>query len=209
MVFVGAYFFLKGGLETLRATEVLLRKGHPLHLHIVSTMLYGDHASKTTKADLQEALKIIARHPKFIHHHDSLRNAAVLDLFRSADIGLLPTWADTYGYSALEAMAAGCPVISTDIRALPEFNDGTTGWPIQMPKDDWGYARIVTGEQRRAFSIQLQESLISIFEQILANPQEIHEKALSAYDRIVGRHSPEKAAAVLENWYDEAMDPGR
>ncbi|WP_241627814.1 glycosyltransferase, partial [Rosenbergiella epipactidis] len=48
-------------------------------------------------------------------------------------IGLLPTWADTYGYSLLEFMAAGCPVISTNVRALTEINSSDRGYIINLP----------------------------------------------------------------------------
>ncbi len=49
---------------------------------------------------------------------------------RTADIGMLPSYADTYGFSVLEAQA-GNAVITTDIRALPEVNNPAVGWLIK------------------------------------------------------------------------------
>ncbi|MFW2788163.1 glycosyltransferase, partial [Acinetobacter baumannii] len=53
-------------------------------------------------------------------------------------IGLLPTWADTFGYSVLEFQACGCPVISTDVRALSEINNNDIGWLINVDKNKYG-----------------------------------------------------------------------
>lgn len=52
---------------------------------------------------------------------------------KKSDVGLLPTWADTYGYSVLEFQACGCPVISSNTRGLPEINNNEAGWIINMP----------------------------------------------------------------------------
>ncbi len=64
-------------------------------------------------------------------------NQQVLELLKTCDVGLLPTYADTYGFSALEAQSAACPVISTDVRALPEINNTEVGWLINVPKMNW------------------------------------------------------------------------
>jgi glycosyltransferase involved in cell wall biosynthesis len=206
MVLVGADFFRKGGMETLRAMDILLEKGHAFHLHIVSEMKHGDYATQSTEKDLAEAMSIIWKHSAAITYHKSLPNAEVLKLFQTADIGLLPTWADTYGYSALEAMAAGCPVISTDIRALPEINTPDTGWLIPVLKDSWGNARLESDAARQAFSEHLQEALVATLENISRDPAQILNKAQAAWKRIHEMHSPEKAAEQLEAWYDNAMD---
>lgn len=205
MVLVGTDFFRKGGLETLHALDVLLTKGAPLQLDIASSMQFGDYASKTTQADLTAAMRIIHRHPNAIFHHRSLPNAQVLQLFRNADIGLLPTWADTYGYTALEAMAAGCAVVSTDVRALPEVNDVQTGWVLPVEKDSWGNAILKTEADRARFSTHLEAQLIATFETIAADPDGITAKGLAAHKRILERHSPAIAAKTLEGWYDAAL----
>ena len=48
----------------------------------------------------------------------------------SCDVGLLPTWAESYGYSVLEMQACGLPVVTTNIRALPETN--VCGWKVKL-----------------------------------------------------------------------------
>lgn len=205
LAFVGADFFRKGGLELLRAVDSLLQKRAPLQLHIVSTLKYGDYASKTEATDVEEALRIMGRHPQAIFHRRHLPNEEVLTLFRMADIGLLPTWADTYGYAALESMAAGSPVISTDVRALPELNSPQTGWVIPTEKDSWGNAHLATTAERLAFSQQLQAHLIATLEDIIQSPAQILVKGKAALAHVQTHHSPTQAAAMLEEWYDLAL----
>jgi glycosyltransferase involved in cell wall biosynthesis len=205
LAFVGADFFRKGGLETLRAVNILLKKGLPLQLEIVSAMNFGDYASQSTSADLAEAMQIIQAHPQAIFLHRNLPNSEVLGLFRRSDVGLLPTWADTYGYSALEAMAAGCAVVSTDIRALPEINDTETGWLIPTEKDSWGNAMLGNAQERKAFSLHLEDQLLATFEEMIRNPVQILTKSQAGLKRIREKHDPGRAATTLEEWYDQAL----
>lgn len=205
LVLVGADFFRKGGREVLKAIDLLLQKGAPLQLDIVSAMQHGDYASKATAQDLADAMRIIERHPSMIRLHRGLPNAQVLDLWRHADIGLLPTWADTYGYTVLESAAAGCPVISTDVRALPEINSDASGWVIPVPKDSWGNAILNTELERKAFSDNLVEALMDVLEGIIADLACISSKGAAAYERILKHHDPVAAAATLESWYDAAL----
>ncbi len=204
-LFVGADFFRKGGLEMLQAMDILLQSGAALSLDIVSAMQGGDYASHSTDRELELAMAIIARHPNQMVLHRSLPNADVLALCRKADLGLLPTWADTYGYSALEFMAAGCPVISSDIRALPEINGPDRGWLIPCSKDSWGNALIGSTAERADFSKRLRESLVETLSGILQQPDVVQEKGRRAYSHVQTHHAPANAATTLEKWYDEAL----
>jgi N-acetyl-alpha-D-glucosaminyl L-malate synthase BshA len=72
----------------------------------------------------QEARALgVEDHVQFLGKIDS-----VAPLLASADLFLLPTNAESFGLSALEALASGTPVIGTNAGGLPEVvNNGLTG----------------------------------------------------------------------------------
>ncbi|MDF7775449.1 glycosyltransferase family 4 protein [Sphingomonas sp. AOB5] len=203
--FVGVDFFRKGGREVLRAFDRLLEGGAPIRLTIVSAMHHGDYASRTTGEDLAEAQQLIAKWPGRIEQFGRLANDGVLELFRTAHVALLPTWADTYGYSVLEAQAAGCPVLSTDVRALPEINDDRAGWVIPVPKDGRGNAEIGTVAEREDFSRLLEVGIARAVEAILADPGSIAMRSAASLARIREHHDPAAHAARLRDIYLEAL----
>jgi len=50
-----------------------------------------------------------------------LANVQVLEVLRDSDFSILATFSDSFGFSAIESLAVGTPVIATPQGALPEF----------------------------------------------------------------------------------------
>ncbi len=113
-------------------------------------------------------------------------NQQVLELLKTCDVGLLPTYADTYGFSALEAQSAACPVISTDVRALPEINNTEVGWLINVPKNELGEAYYQTPEDRQVLSERIQSGLEHIIRGIVQEPTTIAKKGQAALEKNQG-----------------------
>jgi glycosyltransferase involved in cell wall biosynthesis len=202
---IGADFFRKGGREVLLVFDELLKQGAPVELQIISRMKYGDYASRATERDLHKARSIIKDHPHRIHHFNSLPNSQVLEVLKKSHIGLLPTYGDTFGYSVLEAQGCGCPVITTNIRAMPEINNNRWVWVIEVPKDRWGNGWLYTPAEREEFSYVIRENLYKIIDDIIANPLQIAEKGNRSLKHIAENHNPEDAVRQLEHIYDEAL----
>lgn len=209
LVLVGHLFFLKGGLEVLRVVDRMLARGAPLHLTIVSTLETGDHVTHSGETERQEALRLIGRHPSRIVHHGTLPNSAVLGLFRTSDIALLPTYHDSYGYSVLEGQAHGCPAITTDVAALPEINDEHQGWLVHVPKNDLGEGTWRTKAGRDTISRLIEEQLEAHLSESISDPSLVRRKGAAALRRIREEHSPDTRAMALEAIYAEAMGHGR
>ncbi len=205
LVLVGNDFYRKGGLEVLRVLERGWQKGWDMKLTIVSGLKAGDYATQAGTAEVQAAQAILGRFPDRIQHFSSLPNRKVLDLLRQSDLALLPTWADTYGYFVLEAQAAGVPVITTDIRALPEINPPSNGWQLSVPKDEHGNGILATPRQRQAFRETLEAQLEVTLQSIWENPAVIREKGAASWERVGKYHSITRNAAALESWYDKIL----
>lgn len=184
---VGSDFFRKGGKEVLQVFNELIPNYPQLQLNIVSSLNYGDYATHTTKKDYIDALNIISKYPVNINHYIRLPNSEVLELFRNSHVGLLPTWADSFGYSVLEAQASGCPVITTDICALPEINNNEIGWVIEMPKNNNKEADIFSHENRDVFSEILESKLKSVILKNINSPKSIETKGRFSLEQIKKR----------------------
>jgi glycosyltransferase involved in cell wall biosynthesis len=71
--------------------------------------------------------------------------AAKLDLLASIDVFALPTpRAEAKGLSAIEALAAGVPVVASNHGALPELLDGERAGLLHAPGDPADLARAIT-----------------------------------------------------------------
>ena len=204
-VLVGAAFFRKGGKEILRAFETLINDGLPIKLVLVSSLRLEPYAAAETKPDQDWAREKIAQNPDWIEYYEQLPHKDVLKLIGSCDVGLLPTWADSYGLSMLECQAHGCPVISTDIRALPEINNTECGWLIRVPKNDLGEALYSTPEERAKLSQHIQAGLEAIIRGIVEEPGVIEAKGNLSIARIRQFHDPEDYAEKLRRIYAEAI----
>jgi len=204
-ILVGDAFFRKGGREILQAFESLINEGLPIKLVLVSSLRLEPYAAAETEVDLIWAKEKIAQNPDWIEYYEQLPHEDVYKLIDSSDVGLLPSWADSYGLSMLECQAHGCPVISTDIRALSEINNTECGWLIRVPKNDLGEALYSTPDERAKLSQQIQAGLEAIIRGIVADPSVIETKGNASIERIRKFHDPEGYAEKLRRIYTDAI----
>jgi len=205
-MFVGASFYRKGGREIVETFKQLREKFHyNLELIIVSSLQIDNYASGENAQDVRSMEKMIAENHDWITYYPRLPNKEVLKIMKQSHVGLLPSYADSYGYSVLEFQAAGCPVISTDIRALPETNNYQIGWLIQVPKRPSGEAIYATQNDRLVLSSAIRNGLEQTVHQIFENPMMIVEKGEKAFEYIRENHSPQKFATSLQEIYLDAL----
>jgi L-malate glycosyltransferase len=115
------------------------------------------------------------------------KQAELVEIYSSADIFLMPSQSESFGLSALEAMACGLPVISSSVGGLPELQvHGATGfiaemgdidrmarYTIDLLRDENKYA--IFSEAARARAVNMFDS-----EKIIPQYEQHYEKVLAA-----------------------------
>jgi glycosyltransferase involved in cell wall biosynthesis len=206
VLLVGNQIFSKGGRELILASKKIYEKSGNIKLTIVSALEADSYATNTNENDIIAIKKQIEQGSEYIDFLGRVPNQKVLDLLKTSHVAALPTYADTYGYFVLEAQASGCPVISTDIRALPEINNNEVGWVIHVPKNKDGNAILKTTGDREIYRDILVSELSNIFSQLLNKPTQIEMKSKKSLVRIKQYHNPILQARKIEAIYDEALE---
>lgn len=113
VVFVGQDFWRKGGDLLIEAIAGPLAEYCELDI--------------VTAADVDAPPGIRVHNPE-----QQLNSPQIRDLYARADIFVMPTRAECFGFAILEAMASGLPVIAGDVGAIHEFVEPErTGWLIE------------------------------------------------------------------------------
>jgi glycosyltransferase involved in cell wall biosynthesis len=213
LVFVGNHFARKGGCVAVVMAELARARGIPLVVDIVSRLEMGGPIW-TDPSDIETFKPYLAllEQPNVRLHRD-LANGAVLALLRRAHMSLLTTFGDTFGYSALESLANGTPVLATRQGALPEIIDhGKNGVLLDLPvtsDGEWmhlgtrdraasGFVRMWHDEVHR-----LAEEALAALVEASADPARMRTMRQNAR-RSAERFSPEIATDWWDDFYDRA-----
>jgi len=124
ILFIANKFFEKGGLEVLQTFKELEKK------YDVELIF---------KCKLPREFKVKFDSPNIVWLE---KNFSYQELFKKvyskANIFVFPSYIDTFGYSLLEAMSVGLPIVATNIFAIPEIiEDGKNGFLVDASKYSW------------------------------------------------------------------------
>ena len=188
-LFIGNQFFRKGGKEIIKVlTKFRQEHKKRFRLTIISNFTPDIEFTRTNEIDKNNIIQFVIKNKDWIQWYKDINNNEVLEIAKKCDVGLLPTFADTYGYSVLEMQAAGMPVITTNIRALPEINKA--GWICNIPVNYFNEALYSKDSSLNKMKEILQNELERNIKEILDNPDIIKIKGLKAYEYISKHHSP-------------------
>ncbi len=207
-IFIGRHFFRKGGYEVTRAFDEICNKEPNIKAELIlvgDIEAYEDNTKPVTRQEIDEIKQIIQKNNRIIHYKE-LSHIEIVNLLQKSHVGLLPSWSDTYGYSVLEMQAAGVPVITTNIRALPEINSEEVGWMINLPLSNTGEAEYVGVEARSFIRKKLINDLENIIESIVVDRDVIKEKGIKCLERIREEHCPVKYGKQMKKLYLESLD---
>ncbi len=216
ILFVGNEFFRKGGRTLLRAFKAIA-PDVPVRLEIVSSMQGADFVTHADTAEVARVRAELAMTPHVTWHEHISTSELVNRWYPAADVFVLPTLSDSFGYAVIEAMACGLPVISTNQFAGPEqVTHGRNGYLIELPLDETRRLACLQEPDlaRRARQLEaIEDSMTQQLEQhlrlLIANPKlrrRQQEESLAIYHE---RFSPSVRNATLEGIYDRIGDGNR
>lgn len=210
---VGDEFFRKGGIGILRAFDRLRRKMPTAELHIVSGLVANDYVTRTTPEDREQAVDMIRRMPNVVWR-EGLPHADVMRLLAECDVGLLPSLDDTFGWSALEAMSVGLPVVATNLCAMPEIvEQGHNGYLVELPKQEnrrWaGLSQRDDRARRQALDMAydaIADGIVAAVSELEGDRERLREMSRAAIEHVKRRHDPIRLADRLREIYLEAIN---
>jgi glycosyltransferase involved in cell wall biosynthesis len=180
---------IKGQRQTIEAAAQLQAAGA---LENAVVILAGDAPGKASyREDLVALIDRLglAEKVRLVGHCQDMPVA-----FLAAHVALVPSLvAETFGRTSIEAQAMGCPVIISDLGALPETVDpeqkdatGFTGWLV--PAGDVaalagriGQALQLTPEERAVIGARARARASTLFEL-----SQMQVKTLAVYDELLG-----------------------
>ncbi len=137
VVCVGTLHEVKGQRHLIEAVAILAARGRPVDLYVI-----GDGEDRDLLRDLARTSGVDA----CVHFEGSMPHDDVLDRYRSADIVVAPSVPSSDGRREgiptvlMEAMAAGVPVVASDLSGIPELVTHERTGLLVEPGDEHGIA---------------------------------------------------------------------
>lgn len=173
IAYIGRFDMQKGLMELVKAVSILINKGIQVELHMT-----GWDASSENK--VEKALKTYAIHlgvNSCLFWNGKKRVGDELNqMYRDADLYLLPSYQEGFPRTIWEAMANSCPVIATRVGSIPDYLEHEHHALLIDPKNVSG---IVNGVIRIIKDGDLRRILIrNGYELAKTNTLEIQSKRL-------------------------------
>jgi glycosyltransferase involved in cell wall biosynthesis len=212
LLFVGTRFMGKAGPAVLRAHERLRVQGLPVETTVVSSLEWtpDDYLGPPSQEYVDRETARLGQDG--VVHHRSLPNEDVVRLMEEADWFVFPTLQDTFGYSSLEALACGTPVLATDTCAQPEIVEhGSCGYLLPFENDEhvgkwvWLYRASEPGymDAYEAAIASLADAIAErLAERFEAPADEYEAMSAAALERVRSRFDPDAARDRLEQLYE-------
>jgi glycosyltransferase involved in cell wall biosynthesis len=130
--YLGNYLESKGIIDILNAAEIIIKKYNNVIFKFAGNWRDQEHQTRIIVDGY------IRNYSGIIQFVGPVYNQEKEKYLLNTDIFVFPSWNESFGLVNIEAMAAGCPVISTkDVGAIPEVVlDGITGILVEKRRPD-------------------------------------------------------------------------
>ncbi|MFI1166012.1 D-inositol-3-phosphate glycosyltransferase [Streptomyces sp. NPDC020801] len=142
-LFAGRIQPLKAPDVLLRAVGVLLDERPELRSRIVVPVVGGPSGSGLAKPEGLQKLAARLGIADVVRFRPPVGQEQLADWFRAASVLVMPSYSESFGLVAIEAQAAGTPVLAASVGGLPvAVRDGETGFLVRG-HDPAAYARML------------------------------------------------------------------
>ncbi|MFJ6918027.1 D-inositol-3-phosphate glycosyltransferase [Streptomyces sp. NPDC101133] len=142
-LFAGRIQPLKAPDILLRAVAVLLDERPELRSRIVVPVVGGPSGSGLAKPEGLQKLAARLGIADVVRFRPPVGQEQLADWFRAASVLVMPSYSESFGLVAIEAQAAGTPVLAAAVGGLPvAVRDGVTGRLVDG-HDPAAYARVL------------------------------------------------------------------
>ncbi len=174
--YVGRMQYEKGVHNLVEAAHQILARGERVKFILAGK---GPMLAPLRQRVAELALQDLVLLPGYVD--DVVRDR----LYCVADAAVFPSLYEPFGIVALEAMAAKCPVIVTNVGGLGEVVENE-----------------VTGIKIPSYNLDV---LVDAIAYVLTNPQQAKERAARAYEMVCGEYAWEHIARATVNLYAEII----
>ncbi|GAA2484167.1 D-inositol-3-phosphate glycosyltransferase [Streptomyces gobitricini] len=131
-VFAGRIQPLKAPDILLRAAARLLDEDPSLRSRMLVPVVGGPSGSGLAKPEGLQKLAACLGIADVVRFHPPVDQERLADWFRAASVLVMPSYSESFGLVAIEAQAAGTPVVAASVGGLPvAVRDGTTGYLVR------------------------------------------------------------------------------
>jgi colanic acid/amylovoran biosynthesis glycosyltransferase len=178
ILFIGRHVPQKGHAVLIEATELLAKRGHKVNL-----TLAGEGASRPAFERFAGQLGLASQ----VSFPGAVGQEEIHDLYASASIFCLPSFAEGLPGVLMEAMAMRLPVVSTRITGVPELvEDGHTGLLVAPGRPD---------------------VLADALERLLGDPSLCRELGERAREKVIREFNTENSAKQLYALFVNQLSP--
>ncbi|MFG2111094.1 D-inositol-3-phosphate glycosyltransferase [Streptomyces sp. NPDC048718] len=141
--FAGRIQPLKAPDILLRAIALLLERDPSLRSRMVVPVVGGPSGSGLAKPEELQKLAAKLGIGDVVRFQPPVGQDRLADWFRAASVLVVPSYSESFGLVAIEAQAAGTPVVAASVGGLPvAVRDGVSGFLVQG-HDPADYARML------------------------------------------------------------------
>ena len=192
-LFVGTDFERKGGYDVIEAFDRVAREHEGARLTLIAEP-WGAHPDRevhswvgpTRRQRLLDRLQTLERDGFVERRGAADRDALMTEIYPRAEAFVMPSLAEGFGFTNVEAMSVGLPVITSDVGPMREIvDDGGTGIIVQPGNADG-----------------LAEAMLTL----IADREETAAMGIAARDAFVRRFAIDRFRRELGELYRRALE---